>query len=180
MKWLLLLVVCGLLLAVPAFGQTPSMEITWSRLLGDSESAVIPIPGQDNVIEISTPAEIDILAHVIWPGQEGQTYIAEQVSMHYWIWRNDDKSAKGDFTVSQILQPNDSFTVCNWFDWAEISTDKPFCTYFKVQADLKIKGVDSPLMSNELTFHLVPEPGSLGALATGLAGILGFAIRRRK
>jgi hypothetical protein len=179
-KILLLLVACGILLAMPAFAQTQGpekLEITWSQLLGNP---VLPVPDSRVPIEISTPADIQIWAHLVWPGQEGTTFTAEQVSLHYWIWREDEKSAKGQFIVSQEMQPNDEATVCEWFEWAEIFTDKPHCTYFKVQADLKIVGCEQPLVSNELTFHLVPEPGALGVLATSLAGIVAFGLRRRK
>jgi hypothetical protein len=73
------------------------------------------------------------------------------------------------------------------FEWADIETNKPHCTYFKVQADIKFstgEGQDKQefvMVSNPLTFHLeTPEPGTFAALGMGLTGLVGFAIRRRK
>ena len=180
MKKLLLLLACGLLLAGPAFAQTsgPRLELSWSQIVAGQPN--LPPPSETETIEIGSPAHIQLWAHVNWEEKNGQQLKAEQVSLHYWIWREDNQSAAGKFIVNQNIQPNDAFTVSTWFKWADIETDKPPCTYFRVQADLKIKGEEqgSALVSNTLKFHLVPEPGAFAMLGLGLAGLAGAALRR--
>jgi hypothetical protein len=168
------------LVGAPALAQTAGPIF----LLDIDNDSQTPIPGQDWVTQLEIPSNIQLYANIDWEGLAGQSFKAEQVSLHYWIWGT---GTPGYFIVNQDFQPNDTFTVSNWFEWADIETNKPHCTYFKVQADIKFvsgegdQQTEHVLVSNPLTFHLnAPEPGTFAALGMGLTGLLGFAIRRRK
>ncbi len=188
MKKLLLLMACVFVLALPALAQTSGPIFQ----LDVDNNPQTPIPGADFINQLTSLdqdgyANIQLFAHVGWDGHTGEQYHAKRVSLHYWIWREDELPATGEFTVSQDLQPNDSFTISNWFEWAKVKTNKPYCTYFKLQADITFDSyvndrlVENSLTSNELLFHMnVPEPGALAALGLGLSGMIGYAFRRRR
>jgi len=165
---LCLMVLSAACYAVDPMG--PILELDW----GLPDGSIPTGPPPTEVIEIATPADIMLWGHVIWPGNEGLSFKMERVSLHYEIWGT---GTPGSFVVEHIAQPGESRVVCTPFEWARITTNKPPCTYFDVFADLNMDQWGTKLISNRLTFHLVPEPSALLALLGGVAGLAGY--RRR-
>ena len=178
MRRILSVLVCGLVLLVPVFAQAqtsaPALEISY---LGITDS---------QVIEITTPADLMITANILWPDQDNQPVTLTETSLHYKIWRNTPPTVTVSpeyFRVDQLIEPYDgkNVTVSTPFNWAEISVNKPYCTYFSVQADFQlVEYTDQVAQSNILTFHVVPEPSALLALGTGLFGFAAFGFKRRQ
>ena len=134
-------------------------------------------------------------AHVSM-GDPGSEWHVDQVSMHFEIAGVppvDYIMPPGvdpfvqvtlvDTVIDWEFDPNavpcNMVTDCQWFPWGKIHVaDGVYCTYFTVQADIRLTGQSAPMDSNTLTFHIVPEPTTLLMFGSGIVGLVALGRRR--
>jgi len=133
--------------------------------------APIPIPPDDTET---------FWAHIGWAGHEGEVLHIAEVS---WRWWADPQDGAVSLIEEWYIQPSQEVVVSTWFPWIKVRTMGRPCTSVFFQADVAFHDatgqLHGPLWSNIVEKHVVPEPGALFALGTGLVGMAGAFWRRR-
>jgi len=84
-----------------------------------------------------------------------------------------------------LAQPSQIIVVSTWFPWNVVHTVGTPSSLISFQADIVLSDATGankwgPLYSNIVTKHITPEPSSLLAMGTGVLGMGGLLLRRRK
>jgi hypothetical protein len=151
--------------------------------------------GKGDAIPIVPCQWINLEAHVSM-GDPGSMWHIEEVSMHfeipgvppvdYVIPPGVDPYVQvqlGDVLIdwefAEGAMPCHDIVDCQWFPWGKIHVARGhYCTYFTVTADILLTGQPGPMVSNPLTFHIVPEPTTLLMFGSGIVGLAAVGRRR--
>ena len=152
--------------------QNPPTYIDLSPYPDDYGGETIEVP----------PGEIETLWFHINDSGMQQWYHIDEVSFH---WEIDNPDEGGDGLVELLhrqVNPSMQFQASTWYPYGDIQvTGKP-STVFKIQIDLGLglQPPTGPIWSNAIYKHITPEPSSLLAMGTGVLGIGGLLLRRRR
>jgi hypothetical protein len=166
----------GILAPLAVAQQEQTLEIDWlvSVRAGDGT--------KDNPYEIASGMALPIWAHLIWPGHEGEPFHIDEVSIDIWHVGGGDTT----WDWQWIAEPCQDQYVCEWFRWGVLWLIGEPCNTVAIQADLfghvPTGETFGPLYSNELYFHVVPEPAAFTSLAGLLLGVvsIGWSRMRRR
>ncbi|MEI6916133.1 MAG: PEP-CTERM sorting domain-containing protein, partial [Armatimonadota bacterium] len=137
-----------------------------------------------SIIEIPPDDIEEFWVHIGWAGHEGEPLHIDEVSWHVNITPSPNGGAVS--TVDKWLaQPSQIIVVSTWFPWNVVHTVGTPSSLISFQADIVLSDATGankwgPLYSNIVTKHITPEPSSLLAMGTGVLGMGGLLLRRRK
>ncbi|MCC6484042.1 MAG: PEP-CTERM sorting domain-containing protein [Armatimonadetes bacterium] len=140
-----------------------------------------PASSLAQIIEIPPDDTETFWAHIGWAGNEGRPLHIDEVS-----WHAEITPPNGAVTevIQWLAQPSQVIVVSEWFPWNVVHTVGVPSTLITFQADIVLSdgqgGVWGPIWSNVVTKHITPEPSSLLAMGTGVLGMGGLLLRRRK
>ncbi len=151
----------GLLLSTAAFGVDVGLEL----------STISGQPDDGSVIEV-LPGDVETLYfHIDYDG--GLWHVSD-----YELVIEHDPCGLGEVLVYDI-EPSIEYTGCVWYPFATIKVDGPYCTDFYITASVTVQQPTGTITSNTIHKHIIPEPGTILLLGTGLCGALLLRRRRR-
>jgi hypothetical protein len=176
--WLVLIVAALVFSVLPArvvAQEQPTLAIDWLHDRGGGNGT------QDNPYEVQGPvARALIWANLTWPNNP--EFHIDEVSIHIWHVGGGDTTWDWEWIAEHCQwQP-----VGQWFPWGVLTIKGTYCNTVALKADLVGSGVTGeqfgPIWSNELYFHVVPEPAAFTSLAGLLlgAGCIGWRRLRRR
>jgi hypothetical protein len=176
--WLTVAVaIMAVLMVAPyvAAQQQPNLQINWLLMRGGGDGT------KDNPYQVPPHGvDIPIYANLIWP--DHQAFHIEEVSIDIWHIGGGDTTWDWQW-LAGYCQWHD---VGYWFPWGVLTIDGTYCNTVAIVADLIGTGDTGepfgPIWSNELYFHVVPEPAAFTSLAGLLlgAGWIGWRRLRRR
>jgi len=151
----------GLLLSTAALGEPTGLDL----------STVCGQPDDGSVIEVP-PGDIETLYfHIDYDGG---------------LWHVNDFELiiEGDpGGIAEVLdydiQTSIEYTGCVWYKFGTIKVEGPYCTDFYITASVTVQLPTGTMTSNTIHKHIIPEPGTMLLLGTGLCGVLLLRRRRR-
>jgi len=126
------------------------------------------------VIDVQ-PGEIETL-WVHLTAEPGLVYHVEGVSFHS-IYSNHTGWAE---VLYYEIKPTDQMVPSTWYPFGKIQVGGMPSTLITIQVDLKLTPGIGEIWSNTITKHITPEPSAFLALGTGLLGVGGLLLRRRR
>ena len=111
------------------------------------------------------------------PANLGEGYRVEFRELHWEMVSGPGAlpSVEVDFQIG----PGTYMEPWNWYPFATVTIDGEPSTTINIWAELEFD-TEPIIQSNTITKHITPEPSSLLALGTGMLGVGGLLLRRRR